>query len=153
MSLIASKTMSCIYMGKDAQTRSSVAVTNIWYTNLERNRSRVSKRIKLQEYQDPKARVIVEMLGEISQRILFSKSLVFQSGIIIYRAYVHKPQGHFGLNARYQVCCVLLRLFFWPDFMWFANQLIILCCVNRRAIIKGFVEKGVSLVFIAKAYF
>jgi hypothetical protein len=33
------------------------------------------------------------------------------------------------------------------------NQLIILCCANRRAIIKGSVGKGVSLVaFIAKAY-
>jgi hypothetical protein len=35
----------------------------------------------------------------------------------------------------------------------FDNQLIILCCVNRRAMIKGSVGKGVSLAFIAMANF
>ena len=33
------------------------------------------------------------------------------------------------------------------------NQLIILCCVIRRAIIKGSVGNGVPFAFIAKAYF
>jgi hypothetical protein len=33
------------------------------------------------------------------------------------------------------------------------NQYIILCCANMRAIIKDSVRKGVSLAFIAKAYF
>ena len=35
----------------------------------------------------------------------------------------------------------------------FDSQLIILCCVNSRAIIKGSFGKGVSLAFIAKANF
>jgi hypothetical protein len=37
--------------------------------------------------------------------------------------------------------------------IFFFNQFIILCCSNKRAMIKGSVGKGLPFAFIAKAYF
>lgn len=48
---------------------------------------------------------------------------------------------------------VLPAALFWLVFVCLANQPIILCCANRRAIIKGSVGNGLPLAFIAKEYF